>query len=276
MTPSEIARIARIASELGAGNIKLTGGEPLTRKDIVEIVRLLHQTATIKEISMVTNGTLLTLSLARRLRQNGLARLNINIPSVETHTYEGLTGSKMQHAIEGVRAALSAGLFPVKVNMLIIRNVNSDQIDSMLSFCSKTGVTLQIIELEPLNLDAEYYSRYHLPLDEIEKKISADAQRVEVRRSMHGRKVYHLRDVTVEIVRPVDNTEFCRYCTRMRLTSDGRLKPCLMRSDDLVDFIGPVRRGASDQELRDIMIRAVKQRQPFYGAKQVSLLSARS
>jgi len=276
MTPGEIARIARIAGELGAGNVKLTGGEPLTRKDIVEIVRFLHDAGTIKETSMVTNGTLLTSSLARSLRQNGLARLNVNIPSVESQTYERLTGGRLQDAIEGIRAALSAGLFPVKVNMLILKNVNNDQVDSMLSFCSKTGVVLQIIELEPLNLDAEYYSRHHLPLDDIEKRISAEARKVEVRRTMHGRKVYHLRDATVEIVRPVDNTEFCLRCTRMRLTSDGRLKSCLMRSDDLIDFLGPMRAGASDQELRNIMVGAVRRRQPFCGAKQVSLLSARS
>lgn len=275
MMPSEIARLARVASELGASNIKLTGGEPLIRKDIVEIVRLLNEIRTIKEISMVTNGTLLTSSLASSLRKNGLARININIPSVQARIYKKLTGGRLQDALEGVRAALSAGLFPVKVNMLVLRDVNDDQVDSMLDFCNKTGVTLQIIELEPLNLDEEYYSRHHLLLDDIEKRISAQAQKVEVRHSMHGRKVYFLPDTKVEIVRPVDNTEFCLRCSRMRLTSDGKLKSCLMRSDDLVDLLGPMKSGVADQELRDLMASSARRRQPFCGLKQVSQLSAR-
>jgi len=275
MTPSEIARIARIASELGACNVKLTGGEPLIRTDIVEIVRLLNETRTIKEISMVTNGTLLTPRLASNLKREGLARMNVNIPSVETQTYEKLTGGRLVDALEGVRAALSAGLFPVKVNMLVLRDVNDDQFESMLDFCSKMRVTLQIIELESLNLSAEYYSRHHFPLDGIERKMSSEAEKVEVRHFMHGRRVYYLRDTKVEIVRPVDNTEFCLRCSRMRLTSDGKLKSCLMRLDGLVDLFEPMRSGASDQELRDLIASSASRRQPFYGLKQVSQLSAR-
>lgn len=276
MTPSEISRIARIAAELGATNVKLTGGEPLIRSDIVEIIRLLNETRTIKEISMVTNGTLLTRQLAAGLERNGLVRVNINIPSVEDDTYKRLTGGELKDAFEGVRAALSSGLFPVKINMLILKNVNDDQVDSMLDFCNRTGVSLQIIELEPLNLSPEYYSRHHFPLDGIERKISVEATKIEVRESMHGRKVFHLRDTVVETVRPVDNTDFCLRCSRMRLTSDGRLKSCLMRSNDLVDLLEHVRSGAADQRLVELISTSARRRQPFCAQKRVLPLSARS
>lgn len=270
MAPSEIARIARIAGELGARNVKLTGGEPLVREDIVEIVRLLHTERSIQEISMVTNGTLLTGSLASSLKQNGLMRMNINIPSVEKDTYRRLTGGELGDALEGARAALSAGLYPVKVNMLMLRDLNDDQVDSMLGFCSKIGATLQIIELEPLNVDPEYYSRHHFLLDGIEKKLSSKAKKIEVRRSMHGRRVYDLGNAKIEIVRPVENTAFCLRCSRMRLTSDGRLKSCLMRSDDLVDLLGPIRANATDRELGELIVASARRRQPFYVLKQAA------
>jgi len=264
MTPVEIARIAGIASELGARRVKLTGGEPLIRQDIVEIVRLLGEKETIDEISMVTNGTLLMFPLAENLKRNGLVRVNINIPSVNAETYESLTGGSLGDALEGVKAAKSAGLSPVKVNMLLLKGVNDDQTDSMMKFCCEEGATLQLIELEPLNVESKYYSQYHCSLDDIERELSSEAHKVEVRRSMHGRKVYHLGDARIEVVKPVENTEFCLRCSRMRLTSDGKLKSCLMRCDDLVDVLGSIRAGVSDQEVRRLFESSVRSRRPFY------------
>ncbi len=264
MTPAEIAKIAGIASELGARRVKLTGGEPLIRQEITEIVRLLNERKTIEEISMVTNGTLLTYPLAKNLKRNGLVRININIPSVDAETYKSLTGGRLSDALEGVKAAKSAGLYPVKVNMLVLGGLNDDQVDSMLQFCRQAGATLQLIELEPLNVESRYYSQHHYSLDRIEKELSGKAHKVEVRRSMHGRKVYHLDDARVEVVKPVENTEFCLRCSRMRLTSDGKLKSCLMRCDDLADILGPIRSGASDREIRELIESSARMRRPFY------------
>lgn len=264
MTPAEIATIAGIAGELGAGRVKVTGGEPLLREDIVQVVRLLSERKSIEEISMVTNGTLLTQQLARSLKRSGLARINVNIPSVSSETYENLTGGKLDNALRGVEAAMLAELFPVKVNMLLLRGVNDGQVDSMLQFCRRLGVTLQLIELEPLNVSDEYYSQHHYSLDQIEKELSGRAQRVEVRRSMHGRKVYYLEGAAVEVVKPVENTEFCLRCSRMRLTSDGKLKSCLMRCDDLTDILRSIRSGASDGELRALIAGSARKRRPFY------------
>ena len=264
MTPTEIAKIAGIAGELGARHVKLTGGEPLIREDIAEIVRLLRQEKTIEEISMVTNGTLLTPQLATDLKQDGLSRININIPSVDAETYESLTKGKLSDALSGVKAAKSAGLFPVKVNMLVLGGVNDNQIESMLQFCHEAGAILQLIELEPLNVESSYYSQHHYSLDHIEKMLSGKAHKVEVRRSMHGRKVYHLGDAQVEVVKPVENTEFCLRCSRMRLTSDGKLKPCLMRCDNLVDVLCSIRSGRSDQEIKRLVESSARMRRPFY------------
>lgn len=267
MTTAEIAKVAGIVGGLGARRLKLTGGEPLIREDIAEIVRLVKEGKEIEEISMVTNGTLLTYSLATDLKRNGLARININIPSVDAETYQSLTGGRLNDALEGVRAAKSTGLHPVKVNMLLLRDVNDNQIDSMLQFCHQTGATLQLIELEPLNVESNYYFQHHYSLDQVEKELSDKAEKVEVRRSMHGRKVYHLGDAQIEVVKPVENTEFCLHCSRMRLTSDGKLKSCLMRCDDLVDILGSIRSGASDQEVRKLIESSARMRRPFYGGQ---------
>jgi len=267
MTTAEIAKVAGIVGGLGARRLKLTGGEPLIREDIAEIVRLVKEGKEIEEISMVTNGTLLTYSLAGELKRNGLARININIPSVDAETYRSLTGGRLSDALEGVKAAKSSGLHPVKVNMLLLRDVNDNQIGSMLQFCHQAGATLQLIELEPLNVESNYYFQHHYSLDQVEKELSDKAEKVEVRRSMHGRKVYHLGDAQIEVVKPVENTEFCLHCSRMRLTSDGKLKSCLMRCDGLVDILGSIRSGASDQEVRKLIESSARMRRPFYGGQ---------
>jgi len=267
MTPKEIAEISQIAAELGAHDIKLTGGEPLLRRDVTDIVRLLSNIKGIREVSLVTNGTLLTNRLAKHLKENGLARLNLNLPSVDRATYEELTGGELGEALKGVQAAVNAGLTPVKINMLVLNGKNENQVDQMIAFAGAVGAALQIIELEPLNVEEKYYRELHCVLDPIEDKIAEAAKKVEVRRSMHARRVYTLGEVKVEIVRPVENSEFCLHCPRVRLTSDGKIKPCLMTNDGLVDILRPLRTGESKEKLRGLFVEAIKRRRPFFGAR---------
>ncbi len=267
MTPTEIARISQIAAKLGARDIKLTGGEPLLRRDVVDIVGLVSEIDGIREASLVTNGTLLTDRLAKHLKENGLARVNVNLPSVDEATYEELTEGKLEEALKGVKAAISAGLTPVKINMLILKGKNEYQANQMIRFAGSVGAVLQIIELEPLNLKEEYYREHHCSLGQIEDEIAKAAKKMEVRRSMHARPVYSLGEVKVEMVHPVENSEFCLHCSRVRLTSDGKIKPCLMTNDGLVDILGPLRAGESKEKLRGLFVEAIRGRRPFFGAK---------
>lgn len=267
MTPTEIAEISQIAAELGAHDIKLTGGEPLLRRDVTDIVRLLSNIKGIREVSLVTNGTLLTNRLAKHLKENGLARVNLNLPSVNRSTYEKLTEGELGEALNGVKAAVSAGLTPVKINMLILKGKNENQVGQMIAFAGAVGAALQIIELEPLNVEEKYYRELHCALNPIEDKLAKAAKKMEVRRAMHARPVYTLGKVKVEIVRPAENSEFCLHCFRVRLTSDGKIKPCLMTNDGLVDILGPLRVGKSKKELRGLFVEAIKRRRPFFGAK---------
>ncbi|MGC8998184.1 MAG: GTP 3',8-cyclase MoaA [Candidatus Bathyarchaeia archaeon] len=266
MTAEEVIRIARVAVSLGISKVKLTGGEPLLRKDIMQIVNGLASIPGLEELSMTTNGTLLE-PLAKELRANGLKRVNINLPTIDGETYCKLTGGKLENVLDGVWAAVEAGLNPVKLNMLLLRGVNDSHVLEMIDFAREVGAVLQLIELEPINISSEYYATYHKPLDEYEEMLRQKATKVEVRKYMQNRRVYHLPDVKVEIVHPTENTDFCWHCTRLRITSDGKLKPCLMRNDNTVDVLTPMRNGATNEELVALFKIANQRRQPYNKAK---------
>ncbi|MEM3443028.1 MAG: GTP 3',8-cyclase MoaA [Candidatus Bathyarchaeia archaeon] len=263
MTVDEIVRIVRIAVALGMSKVKLTGGEPLMRKDITEIVKGIAAISGLEDLSMTTNGTMLA-SLAEELHANGLKRVNINFPTLNGEVYSELTDGVLKDVLEGVEAAVKVGFYPVKLNMLILKGVNDGAIPEMIEFARKTGTVLQLIELEPLNITNAYYLANHKSLDEYEAVLKQKAVKVESRRYMQNRHVYHLPNVTVEVVHPIENTEFCRHCTRLRVTSDGKLKPCLMRNDNLVDVLTPMRNGASDKELAGLFKLANLKRQPYH------------
>ena len=214
---------------------------------------------------MTTNGTLLE-PLAKALQANGLKRVNINLPTLDGETYCKLTGGRLENVLGGVKAAVEAGLNPVKLNMLILKGVNDSHVSEMMDFARRIGAVLQLIELEPVNISSEYYRAYHKPLDEYEEMLRQKAVKVETRKYMQGRRVYHLPDLTVEVVHPIENTEFCMHCTRLRVTSDGKLKPCLMRNDNLVDILTPMRNRATDDELKELFKLANKRRQPYVKA----------
>jgi len=264
MSADEVVRIVRVAVGLGINRVKLTGGEPLLRSDIVEIVAGLAEIDGLRDLSMTTNGTRLSV-LAERLREAGLKRVNVNLPSLDKKTYSELNGGDLNDVLTGVGAAVKAGLYPVKLNMLLLRGVNEHETANMMDFARKSGVILQLLELEPVNVGDPYYRRYHYPLDCIEEELKKQALDVKVRGDMQSRRVYSLSNgLRVEVVHPIENSEFCARCTRLRVTSDGFLKPCLMVTDNLVDVLTPIRKGASDDELKELFKAAVKRRQPYY------------
>jgi cyclic pyranopterin phosphate synthase len=262
MTVDEIVRISRIAVGLGIARIKLTGGEPLMRKDLCQIVKGIAAIPGLKDLSITTNGTMLGFQ-AQELHACGLKRVNISLPTLDPDVYHKLTSGKLENAIEGVKASVTAGFNPVKLNMVILTGVNVDAVNEMMDFARQTGTILQLIELDPVNVNDSYFSVYHKFLDDHELMLRQKSVEVETRRLMHNRHIYHLPDVTVEVVHPIENGEFCAHCTRLRVTSDGKLKTCLMRNDNLVDVLTPIRQGASDEEIEALFIKTNKLREPY-------------
>lgn len=262
MTTEEIIRIARIAVELGINRIKLTGGEPLMRKDLCEIVKGIAAIPGLKDLSMTTNGSLLG-ARAQELHACGLRRVNISLPTLNAEVYRKLTEGQIERVLDGVKAAVEAGFNPVKLNMVVLNGVNVDNVQEMMDFARQTGVILQLIELDPVNVDDAYFKVYHNFLNEHEEMLRQKAVKIETRRFMNNRHIYYLPDVTVEVVHPTENGEFCAHCTRLRVTSNGKLKTCLMRNDNLVDVLTPMRRGASDEELKELFVGVNQLREPY-------------
>jgi len=263
MTPEEIQRIVAVAASFGLGKVKLTGGEPLIRRDILDIVEKIHETPGIKEVSMTTNGVLLS-EYTYSLKKAGLTRVNVSLDTLRAERYRQITGvDALESVTLGIAKARDAGLHPVKVNMVLLKGLNEHEVPEMIDFARKSGVILQIIELEA-PYENEFYKRYHASMDAVERLLEGMAERITIRK-MHHRKKYHLRGGgEVEVVKPMHNTEFCRHCNRIRVTSDGKLKPCLFRNDNLVDMLGPIRRGEPEETLKKIFLEAVKRREPYF------------
>lgn len=246
----DIIAILNIARELGIKSIKFTGGEPLLRKDIVDIIRAVPQGI---ESSMTTNGTLLG-PCAQELRDAGLSRVNISLDSLNPDSYRSITGvSLLSDVLEGIEAAKEAGLTPIKINMVLLKGINEGEVDDFIRLVSgDRQLILQIIELMDLG-----GCPLHADLSELEEKIAAESRKVITRR-MHHRKKYCYDGAEIEFVRPFHNSDFCRHCNRLRVTSDGKLKPCLLRDDNLIDI-----RGKRGDELLRLFQGAAKKREPY-------------
>ncbi|TSA49621.1 GTP 3',8-cyclase MoaA [archaeon] len=262
LTADEIEVVVSVAAELGITKVKLTGGEPLLRDDIVEIVRRIAPY--VEEVSMTTNASLLE-EKACSLKEAGLRRVNVSFHTLNPDGFKEITGCSDEDLVRrGVEAALDYGLHPVKLNMVVMKGLNADEIPEMIGFSRETGTVLQLIEFQELENGAKYYEKYHYDLKPVEAELENEAVRVE-ERELHRRRVYHLGDgAQVEVVRPMHNSRFCAYCTRLRLTSDGRLKPCLMRDDNLVPFVELVRAGEPRERLVEAFREAVARREPYW------------
>ncbi len=252
ITVDEVARIARISSKYGVDRIKFSGGEPLMRRDLEDILEALPP---LRDVSLTTNGTLLA-PRAKRLREAGLDRVNVSLDSLDSGRFDRITRGRGQlgRVLDGIDAAMDAGLTPVKLNMVYMKGINEDEVERMTNFIRGKPLVLQVIEL--MNFNGAF--EYHGDVSALEKSLKDRADGYK-RREMHRRTKYYLKGAEVEIVRPIDNSEFCMNCNRLRITSDFKLKPCLLRNDNLVDA-----RGLDDEQLEKALKYAAGIREPFF------------
>ena len=262
MSVKEIVQIAKTAIDLGVMRIKLTGGEPLMRNDLCEIVAGIADISGLKDLSLTTNGALLS-NIAKDLYAAGLGRINISLASLNPKTYHKLTAGSLDKALAGVDAAVKAGFNPVKLNMVILKDANEYDVLDMIAYAEKMRVILQLIELDPINISDTYYKRYHYNLNAQEEMLRQRAINIKQRGFMHNRLIYQLPNTAVEVVHPIENTDFCMHCTRLRVTSDGKLKTCLMKNDKLTDILTPIRQGISNEGLQYLFKQANQLREPY-------------
>ncbi len=250
-----IVNTVTAATEYGVKKVKFSGGEPLMRSDFEDIIAALPE---LKDISATTNGILLS-KRAASLAKSGLDRVNISIPSLNEENYKKITGSSqpLHKVLDGVDAAINAGLTPIKLNMVLLKGLNEFEIEKAIQFAAKYegNAILQLIEF----MDFKKIHEYTVDINGIEKMLESKAAYIKERK-VHRRKKYFIDGVEVELVRPIDNSIFCANCNRLRLTSSGKLKPCLMRNDNLID----VSEEATSEEIRELLIKAVEKREPYF------------
>jgi cyclic pyranopterin phosphate synthase len=258
MTADDVVRFLEVAREFGVESVKFTGGEPMLRQDLEEIVR---RTPDGMETSLTTNGTYLP-GRAKALREAGLSRVNVSQDAMDPDAFAELTKSNgYEDVLRGVEAALDAGLAPVKLNMVVFEQTAGYVPQMVEHAASNDGLQLQLIEYMP---ELAGRPEWAVDIDRVHGWLAEQADRIE-HREMHDRRRYYVEgedggEGMVEIVDPVENPNFCANCGRVRVTHEGYLKGCLNRNDDLKSM-GEM----TKPEIREAFRETVAERVPYYG-----------
>ncbi|MCE4606074.1 MAG: GTP 3',8-cyclase MoaA [Desulfurococcales archaeon] len=265
----EYSLVAEAASRVGISKVKFTGGEPLLREELPEIISVFKEYGSFDDLSLTTNGYLLK-SLSEWLKEAGLDRLNVSLHTLKPEVYKFITGvNAHERVLQGIEKAIQTGYKQIKINMVVMKDINDSEIPDMIEFAFKKGLVLQLIELHPVGLGKENFGKYYLSLDEVEEYLSERSQKITIRKELHNRPIYFLDNgVKVEIVRPYNNWRFCMGCTRIRISPIGELFPC-------INWFGPrpnIRSYIKELKTREDKIRAImnaikdvnKLRRPFY------------
>ena len=267
MPIADYLRMVRVFVGLGITKVRLTGGEPLLRRGLVEMVRELRQMKTLTgaplDIAITTNGHLLA-ELAQPLADAGLTRVTVSMDAVDEKRFARITRvpNAYERVLAGIRAAQRAGLNPVKVNCVLLRGFNDDQITAFGRFAREEGVVVRFIEFMPLEEDRVWSPEIVVTLDEIVRRMAEfmPLQEIEHERSETARR-YRFEDGVGEIgiIAPVSHP-FCGHCSRIRVTSDGKIRTCLfsVREHDLA---GLMANGASDAQMAEFIVLAVDQKE---------------
>jgi GTP 3',8-cyclase len=255
----EIQKIVKASARLGVKNIRITGGEPLVRPDVGALIELLSNVEGIEDISLTTNAMFLE-KYVGELKEAGLKRINISLDTFKPDKFKYITGGgNLEDVLRGIESAKEAGLDPVKVNMVALKGINDDEIADFAKMSITKGWHIRYIEYMPF-ADTEDDKKKMIGIDDIKEIIEKNLGTMEPYGMAKGNgpaKYYKFPDATgtVGFIGAMTHS-FCANCNRLRLTADGRLMPCLMQ-DDEVDIKGPLRAGASLEELEEIIKQAI-------------------
>ena len=273
----EIARLVRVAASLGISKVRLTGGEPLVRAGIVDLVRMLAAIPGIEDLALTTNGALLA-PQAASLAAAGLRRVNVSLDTLRADRFERITRrGRLQDVLDGIAAARRVGLNPVKVNAVVIRGLNDDEVVDVARRSLSDGWHVRFIEVMPLGEGSHWSGDGYVPAHETRARIEAALGPLQAEApDMRGpARTWRLprAEGSIGFISPVSE-HFCGYCNRLRLTADGRLLPCLL-SDTEVDVRGLLRAGAGDDELAAALAAAVAAKPAGHNLRQGALPSGR-
>jgi GTP 3',8-cyclase len=240
LKPEEFEKIVRSMAKVGIKKVRITGGEPLIRTDLCEIIELIYTIPGIEDISLTTNGINLDW-MAKKLWTAGLKRLNISLDSLKKDRFKYITGGgRLEDTLKGIEEALALGFNPIKINTVLIKNVNDDEIDDFIQMAKDNSLEVRLIELMPIGSFGEHNSDKIVYNSDI---INARPELIPCESSPGGQPAVYYRiegyKGKVGFISPMSH-KFCNCCNRIRLTSDGKIKPCLGNNGE-VDVIGVLR-----------------------------------
>ena len=253
----EILEIVSAAAELGITKVRVTGGEPLVRPGVPELCARIGALPGIREVSVTTNGVLLE-RYARALKEAGVRRVNVSLDTMNPEKYRTITGGgELSMVLAGVRAAAEAGLRPLKLNVVLIGGFNDDEIEAFVELTRDQDIQLRFIELMPLGPGAAFGPEAYLPGDTVLTRVPELEPEAE---DGGVARLYRLPGGKgkVGLIAPV-NRHFCSTCNRLRLTSEGHLKPCLHSAQEV-----PLR-GLHGAALREAVAEAIRQKPAAHG-----------
>jgi cyclic pyranopterin phosphate synthase len=268
LTFEETLRLIRIAAELGVSKIRITGGEPLTRRGVLGLIRELPRIPGLHDIGVSTNGTLLArevepqVTMAQALRSASVRSVNISLDTLDRRVYSEITGRDLHmQVLEGIDAAITAGFHQIKLNTVLMRGRNEDQLIPLIEFAAARNLILRFIEMMPVStrevLDEENFISTVEAKRRIESHFGSLIREPEFR--TNGPATYYQipgRQQRIGFIGAMTNLHFCESCNKLRLTCDGKLRPCLGSYLEF-DIMKPLRAGASDQELTDFFLDVV-------------------
>jgi cyclic pyranopterin phosphate synthase len=268
LTFEETLRLIRIATELGVSKVRITGGEPLTRRDVIDFIRRIPDISGIRSIGLSTNGTLLAReiapgrTMASALRAAGVASVNISLDTLDRAVYSQITGRDFhEQVLKGIDAAIAAGFEQIKLNTVLMRDRNEDQLIPLIEFAARRGLILRFIEMMPVSTTEVLDENNFMPVHEAKRMIESHYGRLipETEFRTNGPATYYQlpeRPQQIGFIGAMTNLHFCESCNKLRLTCDGKLRPCLGSYLEF-DIMKPMRAGASDEELKAFFLDVV-------------------
>jgi len=268
LTFEETLRLIRIAAELGVSKVRVTGGEPLTRRDIVYFIAQIPKISGIKSLGLSTNGTLLARqirsgkTMATALREAGVQSVNISLDTLDQDVYSQITGRDFHaQVLEGIDAAIAVGFDQIKLNAVLMHGRNEDQLVPLIEFAASRNLILRFIEMMPVSTTEVLSEDNFMPILEAKRLIESVYGSLipETEFRTNGPATYYQvpgRKQRIGFIGAMTNLHFCENCNKLRLTCDGKLRPCLGSYLEF-DIMKPLRAGASDEELKQFFLDVV-------------------
>ncbi len=264
----EILRITKLACELGITKVRITGGEPFIRKGIFPFLEKMCAIESLKDISITSNGALLNREKIKKIISFGIKRLNFSLDTLDPDKFAEITGkNRFKRVWDTILASHELGIFPVKINAVILRGLNDDEIGDIAGLTLEYPFHIRFIEYMPMG-DSAIKKQQQVLTKEIKEKIeSRFGKLIPIQRNANDgpAKKFEISGAKgiVGFITPI-SSHFCSDCNRLRLTSRGTLRPCLLNNYEK-DIINPLRKGASDDELKEIIITALTKKPSFHG-----------